>query len=66
MHAEPGLMIFVQNRVPAPLGAQILQNAFKEAGILVKVSTMADIDVGKVVLWVGPKRQTQKEYIAPH
>jgi hypothetical protein len=53
--AVPGLMILVEDRKAAPIGAGILQNAFKAAGIEVPGDSTKDVEKGKFVLWVGPK-----------
>jgi len=58
-HAEPGLRIIVRDIKVAPVGAVILQDAFKQAGINADGASSDEIQEGKFVLWVGPKKITK-------
>lgn len=58
-HAEPGLRIMVRDINVAPAGATILQNALKQAGLSADGVSSNEVEDGKFVLWVGPKKVTR-------
>jgi hypothetical protein len=48
-------MILVRDLNAAPIGAGILQKAFEDAGMTAAGASTPEVEMGKFVLWIGPK-----------